>query len=214
MILNRTNKTSLDEFLEKRGIEKNDFHLKENSILLQKIIFMKRHQNNNINYNQYFRNLTLNNFYLNHSKRKNIFTRLEKRTKENQLFNENNNQPKKNIIYMNYISNFNKNSKDKNSPMKEEKKYDNLSINCNLFKDTLYTKEENEKEYIFQTSTRRNNISNENILNRINRNNINDNHNKNPNNNSLNKRFFETTYKIRSNKWKYLIPKSNKKLIY
>ena len=76
MILNRTNKTTLDEFLEKRGIEKNNFHLKENSILLQKILFMKRHQKNNTNYNQYFTNLTLNNFYLNQSsKRKNIFTR-------------------------------------------------------------------------------------------------------------------------------------------
>ena len=114
MILNRTNKTTLDEFLEKRGIEKNNFHLKENSILLQKILFMKRHQKNNTNYNQYFTNLTLNNFYLNQSsKRKNIFTRLQKSTKDKALFNENNKEQKKNIIYMNYISNFNKNSKDK-----------------------------------------------------------------------------------------------------
>ena len=210
MILNRTNKTTLDEFLEKRGIEKNNFHLKENSILLQKILFMKRHQKNNTNYNQYFPNLTLNNFYLNQSsKRKNIFTRLQKSTKDKALFNENNEQQKKNIIYMNYISNFNKNSKDK----KEEKKYDNLSINCNLFKDTLNTKDEKEKEYIFQTSTRRNNTSNENILNRINRNNTIDN-NKYQNNSSLNKRFFETTWKLRANKWKDLIPKTNKKLIY
>ena len=43
-MINRINKTSLDEFLERRGIEKNNFHLKENSILLQKIISMKRHQ--------------------------------------------------------------------------------------------------------------------------------------------------------------------------
>ena len=210
MILNRTNKTTLDEFLEKRGIEKNNFHLKENSILLQKILFMKRHQKNNTNYNQYFTNLTLNNFYLNQSsKRKNIFTRLQKSTKDKALFNENNKEQKKNIIYMNYISNFNKNSKDK----KEEKKYDNLSINCNLFKDTLNTKDEKEKEYIFQTSTRRNNTSNENILNRINRNNTIDN-NKYQNNTSLNKRFFETTWKLRANKWKDLIPKANKKIIY
>ena len=214
MILNRTNKTTLDEFLEKRGIEKNNFHLKENSILLQKILFMKRHQKNNTNYNQYFTNLTLNNFYLNQSsKRKNIFTRLQKSTKDNALFNENNKEQKKNIIYMNYISNFNKNSKDKNEKIKEEKKYDNLSINCNLFKDTLNTKDEKEKEYIFQTSTRRNNTSNENILNRINRNNTIDN-NKYQNNTSLNKRFFETTWKLRANKWKDLIPKTNKKIIY
>ena len=114
---------------------------------------------------------------------------------------------------MKYISNFNKNSKDKKEEIKKEKKYDNLSINCNLFKDTLNTKDENEKEYIFQTSTRRNNTSNENILNRINRNNTIDN-NKYQNNSSLNKRFFETTWKLRANKWKDLIPKTNKKIIY
>ena len=213
MIQNRTNNTSLDEFLEKRGIEKNNFHLKENSVLLQKILFMKRHQKNNTDFIQYYPNLTLNNFYLNqNSKGKNIFTRLQKSKKEYKLFNDNNNKQNKNIIYMNYISNFNKNSKDKNEQIKE-KKYDNLSINCNLFNDTLNSKNENEKEYIFQTSTKYINTSNENILNRINRINSNDN-NKYPNNNSLNKQFFETTCKIRTNKWEDLIPKSNKKLIY
>ena len=213
MIQNRTNKTSLDEFLEKRGIEKNNFHLKENSILLQKILFMKRHQKNNTDYNLYYPNLTLNNFYLNqNSKRKNILTQFQKNTKENILFNENNNKQKKNIIYMNYISNFNKNSKDKNEQKKEGKKYDNLSINCNLFSDSLNNKNEKETEYIFHTSTKSIDTSNENILNRINR--INTNYNKYKNNNSLNKRFFETTFKKRTNRLQDLILKSNKKLIY
>ena len=120
-MINRINKTSLDEFLERRGIEKNNFHLKENSILLQKIISMKRHPKNNSNFNQYYPNLTLNNFYLNqNSNRKNIHTRLIKRPKENQILI---NQQKKNTIYMNYISHFNKDSKDKekNEKTKEEK---------------------------------------------------------------------------------------------
>ena len=211
-MINRINKTSLDEFLERRGIEKNNFHLKENSILLQKIISMKRHPKNNSNFNQYYPNLTLNNFYLNqNSNRKNIHTRLIKRPKENQILI---NQQKKNTIYMNYISNFNKDSKDKekNEKTKEEKKYDNLSLNHNLFTDTLNSKNEKEKEYIFHTSTKPIDKSNENILNRINRNNIND--SRHTNNNSFNKRFFETTFKSRGNKWKDLILKSKKNLVY
>ena len=211
-MINRINKTSLDEFLERRGIEKNNFHLKENSILLQKIITMKRHPKNNSNFNQYYPNLTLNNFYLNqNSNRKNIHTRLIKRPKENQILI---NQQKKNTIYMNYISHFNKDSKDKekNEKTKEEKKYDNLSLNHNLFTDTLNSKNEKEKEYIFHTSTKPIDKSNENILNRINRNNIND--SRHTNNNSFNKRFFETTFKSRGNKWKDLILKSKKNLVY
>ena len=212
-MINRINKTSLDEFLERRGIEKNNFHLKENSILLQKIITMKRHPKNNSNFNQYYPNLTLNNFYLNqNSNRKNIHTRLIKRPKENQILI---NQQKKNtIIYMNYISHFNKDSKDKekNEKTKEEKKYDNLSLNHNLFTDTLNSKNEKEKEYIFHTSTKPIDKSNENILNRINRNNINN--SRHTNNNSFNKRFFETTFKSRGNKWKDLILKSKKNLVY
>ena len=211
-MINRINKTSLDEFLERRGIEKNNFHLKENSILLQKIITMKRHPKNNSNFNQYYPNLTLNNFYLNqNSNRKNIHTRLIKRPKENQILI---NQQKKNTIYMNYISHFNKDSKDKekNEKTKEEKKYDNLSLNHNLFTDTLNSKNEKEKEYIFHTSTKPIDKSNEIILNRINRNNIND--SRHTNNNSFNKRFFETTFKSRGNKWKDLILKSKKNLVY
>ena len=211
-MINRINKTSLDEFLERRGIEKNNFHLKENSILLQKIISMKRHPKNNSNFNQYYPNLTLNNFYLNqNSNRKNIHTRLIKRPKENQILI---NQQKKNTIYMNYISHFNKDSKDKekNEKTKEEKKYDNLSLNHNLFTDSLNSKNEKEKEYIFHTSTKPLDKSNENILNRINRNNIND--SRHTNNNSFNKRFFETTFKSRGNKWKDLILKSKKNLVY
>ena len=211
-MINRINKTSLDEFLERRGIEKNNFHLKENSILLQKIISMKRHPKNNSNFNQYYPNLTLNNFYLNqNSNRKNIHTRLIKRTKENQILI---NQQKKNTIYINYISHFNKDSKDKekNEKTKEEKKYDNLSLNHNLFTDTLNSKNEKEKEYIFHTSTKPLDKSNENILNRINRNNIND--SRHTNNNSFNKRFFETTFKSRGNKWKDLLLKSKRNLVY
>ena len=211
-MINRINKTSLDEFLERRGIEKNNFHLKENSILLQKIISMKRHPKNNSNFNQYYPNLTLNNFYLNqNSNRKNIHTRLIKRPKENQILI---NQQKKNTIYMNYISHFNKDSKDKekNEKTKEEKKYDNLSLNHNLFTDTLNSKNEKEKEYIFHTSTKPIDKSNENILNRINRNNIND--SRHTNNNSFNKRFFETTFKSRGNKWKDLLLKSKRNLVY
>ena len=211
-MINRINKTSLDEFLERRGIEKNNFHLKENSILLQKIISMKRHPKNNSNFNQYYPNLTLNNFYLNqNSNRKNIHTRLIKRPKENQILI---NQQKKNTIYMNYISHFNKDSKEKekNEKTKEEKKYDNLSLNHNLFTDTLNSKNEKEKEYIFHTSTKPLDKSNENILNRINRNNIND--SRHTNNNSFNKRFFETTFKSRGNKWKDLLLKSKRNLVY
>ena len=211
-MINRINKTSLDEFLERRGIEKNNFHLKENSILLQKIISMKRHPKNNSNFNQYYPNLTLNNFYLNqNSNRKNIHTRLIKRPKENQILI---NQQKKNTIYMNYISHFNKDSKDKekNEKTKEEKKYDNLSLNHNLFTDTLNSKNEKEKEYIFHTSTKPLDKSNENILNRINRNNIND--SRHTNNNSFNKRFFEITIKSRGNKWKDLLLKSKRNLVY
>ena len=211
-MINRINKTSLDEFLERRGIEKNNFHLKENSILLQKIISMKRHPKNNSNFNQYYPNLTLNNFYLNqNSNRKNIHTRLIKRPKENQILI---NQQKKNTIYMNYISHFNKDSKDKekNEKTKEEKKYDNLSLNHNLFTDTLNSKNEKEKEYIFHTSTKPIDKSNEIILNRINRNNIND--SRHTNNNSFNKRFFETTFKSRGNKWKDLLLKSKRNLVY
>ena len=211
-MINRINKTSLDEFLERRGIEKNNFHLKENSILLQKIISMKRHPKNNSNFNQYYPNLTLNNFYLNqNSNRKNIHTRLIKRPKENQILI---NQQKKNTIYMNYISHFNKDSKDKekNEKTKEEKKYDNLSLNHNLFTDSLNSKNEKEKEYIFHTSTKPIDKSNEIILNRINRNKKND--SRHTNNNSFNKRFFETTFKSRGNKWKDLILKSKKNLVY
>ena len=211
-MINRINKTSLDEFLERRGIEKNNFHLKENSILLQKIISMKRHPKNNSNFNQYYPNLTLNNFYLNqNSNRKNIHTRLIKRPKENQILI---NQQKKNTIYINYISHFNKDSKDKekNEKTKEEKKYDNLSLNHNLFTDTLNSKNEKEKEYIFHTSTKPIDKSNEIILNRINRNNIND--SRHTNNNSFNKRFFETTFKSRGNKWKDLLLKSKRNLVY
>ena len=211
-MINRINKTSLDEFLERRGIEKNNFHLKENSILLQKIISMKRHPKNNSNFNQYYPNLTLNNFYLNqNSNRKNIHTRLIKRPKENQILI---NQQKKNTIYINYISHFNKDSKDKekNEKTKEEKKYDNLSLNHNLFTDTLNSKNEKEKEYIFHTSTKPIDKSNEIILNRINRNIIND--SRHTNNNSFNKRFFETTFKSRGNKWKDLLLKSKRNLVY
>ena len=211
-MINRINKTSLDEFLERRGIEKNNFHLKENSILLQKIISMKRHPKNNSNFNQYYPNLTLNNFYLNqNSNRKNIHTRLIKRPKENQILI---NQQKKNTIYMNYISHFNKDSKDKEKNEKaiEEKKCDNLPLNHNLFTDTLNSKKEKEKEYIFHTSTKPIDKSNEIILNRINRNIIND--SRHTNNNSFNKRFFETTFKSRGNKWKDLLLKSKRNLVY
>ena len=211
-MINRINKISLDEFLERRGIEKNNFHLKENSILLQKIISMKRHPKNNSNFNQYYPNLTLNNFYLNqNSNRKNIHTRLIKRPKENQILI---NQQKKNTIYMNYISHFHKDSKDKEKNEKtiEEKKCDNLPLNHNLFTDSLNSKNEKEKEYIFHTSTKPLDKSNENILNRINRNNIND--SRHTNNNSFNKRFFETTFKSRGNKWKDLLLKSKRNLVY
>ena len=209
MIPNGKTKTSLDEFLERRGIEKNNFHLNENSILLQKILLMKGHKI--INYNQFRPNFTLNNFYTNqNTKRKIVLNRLQKRTKEYKIFNDYNAQ-KKNTIYNNFVSNLPNVSKEKekNKYLKEEK-YDNLSINCNIFSDTINSKNEAKKEYIFRTSTKTVNISNESILNRINRN-KNDNKYNNSNDSFYN-RFFETTYKIRDNKMTNNIFKTDKKI--
>lgn len=211
MIPNRNTRISLDEFLERRGIEKNNFHLNENSVLLQKILMMKGHKTKN--YNQFRPNYTLNNFYTNHNTKRKIFlNRLQKRTKEYKIFNENNNQ-KKNTIYNNFVSNLGIISKEKenNNNLNEENNYDNLSINCNLFSDTLNGKNEVNKEYIFHTSTKLVDISNESILNRINRNNDSKYNNSND---SFNNRFFETTYKIRANNLKKNFFKTNKKLVY
>ena len=211
MIPNRKTRTSLDEFLERRGIEKNNFHLNENSVLLQKILMMKGHKIKN--YNQFRPNYTLNNFYTNHNTKRKIFlNRLQKRTKEYKIFNENNNQ-KKNTIYNNFVSNLGNVSKEKenNKNLIDEKNYDNLSINCKLFSDTLNSKNETKKEYIFHTSTKLVDISNESILNRINRNNDSKYNNSND---SFNNRFFETTYKIRANNLKNNFFKTNKKLVY
>ena len=209
MIPNGKTRTSLDEFLERRGIEKNNFHLNENSILLQKILLMKGHKIKN--YNHFRPNFTLNNFYTNqNTKRKIVLNRLQKRTKEYKIFNDYNAQ-KKNTIYNNFVSNLPNVSKEKekNKYLKEEK-YDNLSINCNIFSDTINSKNEAKKEYIFRTSTKTVNISNESILNRINRN-KNDNKYNNSNDSFYN-RFFETTYKIRDNKMKNNIFKTDKKI--
>lgn len=185
-------KTSLDIFLANRGIERNNFHLNEKSILLQKIINMKRNQKNN---SHNFSNYKLYNNYANQNTRRKICNnKLIKRGQNNNL---------NNLIYNNYVTNFSKNIK----PKKEEnKKFDNWTINCNYFSDTFRNEnEKNEKEYIFHTSTKPLDVSNESILNRINRTN---------NDKSKTQKNFRTSFKPPKNKLSDLINTTEKKFIY
>ena len=155
MISHERIKSSLDEFLAVRGIERNNFHLSEKSILLQKIISMKRNQKNK-NYN--YSNLPLNNDYMNQiPKRKMVKNKLVKKSNKYNIFNNIiNNQKKKNTIYNNYISNFGNNPRNnKINKIEDNNKNDNLTINCNYFTETFKSgNEKYEKEYVFHTSTK------------------------------------------------------------
>ena len=205
-------KSSLDEFLAVRGIERNNFHLSEKSILLQKIISMKRNQKNK-NYN--YSSLPLNNDYLNQIPNRKVFkNRLVKKSNKYNIFNENiiNNQ-KKNSIYNNYISNFGNNARNiKANKIENNNMKDNLTINCNYFTETFKNgNEKYEKEYIFHTSTKPLDASNESILNRINRT---SNGKSNNYNNPYAYKFFKTSFKPTTNKFQDIIHKQNKKFIY
>lgn len=204
---------SFNEFLERRGIERNKFYLNENSILLQKIINLKRYQNNkNQKYTSY---IPYNTNIDRKNKRKIITNRLQKRTNDYEIFKDKDKQ-NKNSIYSNYISNFRNISNDKIILKEKEKnEYDNLSINHNLFTDTINSKNYNEKEYIFHTSTKPvdKESSNKIILNRINRNSKDKFSNKN--NNSLNHKYLVTDFKINTDKVRNnIINKTDKKFIY
>ena len=204
---------SFNEFLERRGIERNKFYLKENSILLQKIINLKRYQNNkNQKYTSY---IPYNTNIDRKNKRKIITNRLQKRTNDYEIFKDKDKQ-NKNSIYSNYISNFRNISNNKIILKEKEKnEYDNLSINHNLFTDTINSKNYNEKEYIFHTSTKPvdKESSNKIILNRINRNSKDKFSNKN--NNSLNHKYLVTDFKINTDKVRNnIINKTDKKFIY
>ena len=134
MISNGKSKISLEEFLQVRGISTNNFHLNEKSILLKKIINMKRYQKNN-HYPKYL----LNEIYMNqNTKRKTLNDRLIKKDNSLNNFNINNNQ-RKNTIYNNYISNFGNVIKPINLKKREKNQNENLSINYNYFNDTLRT---------------------------------------------------------------------------
>ena len=118
MIPNGKMRISFNEFLERRGIERNKFYLKENSILLQKIINLKRYQNNkNQKYTSY---IPYNTNIDRKNKRKIITNRLQKRTNDYEIFKDKDKQ-NKNSIYSNYISNFRNISNDK-IILKEKKK--------------------------------------------------------------------------------------------
>ena len=206
MISNGKSKISLEEFLQTRGISTNNFHLNEKSILLQKIINMKRYQKNN-NYSKYL----LNEIYMNqNTKRKTLNDRLIKKDNSYNNFNINNNQ-RKNTIYNNYISNFGNAIKPINLKKREKNQNENLSINYNYFNDTLRTgNKKTEKEYIFHTSPKPLDTSNESILNRINRTN-----NEKYNNIGLNSfRHFQTSFKRSNNKFNDIIHRTDKKFIY
>ena len=207
MIPKRNIKTSLDEFLAERGIDRNNFHLTEKSVLLQKIIAMKRQKKKNQDYFTYIMN---NNFFNQNTKRKIFNNRLKKRTNNYNIFN--NNYQKNNSIYNNYKSNFGNFHHIIKLTKKEKDKNDNLSINCNYFSDTFKNgKEKFEKDYIFHTSTKPLEVSNESILNRINRKSK-DKHNSN-NNSDINQ-YFRTSFKYPSNKFKEMIHKTENKFIY
>ena len=204
-------KSSLDEFLAVRGIERNNFHLSEKSILLQKIISMKRNQKNK-NYN--YSNLPLNNDYMNQiPKRKMVKNKLVKKSNKYNIFNNIINNQKKNTIYNNYISNFGNNPRNnKINKIEDNNKNDNLTINCNYFTETFKSgNEKYEKEYVFHTSTKPLDASNESILNRINRT---SNDKSNNYNNQDAYQFFKTPFKQTINKFKDIIHRPDKKFIY
>ena len=211
MISHERIKSSLDEFLAVRGIERNNFHLSEKSILLQKIISMKRNQKNK-NYN--YSNLPLNNDYMNQiPKRKMVKNKLVKKSNKYNIFNNIINNQKKNTIYNNYISNFGNNPRNnKINKIEDNNKNDNLTINCNYFTETFKSgNEKYEKEYVFHTSTKPLDASNESILNRINRT-SNDKSNNYNNQDAYN--FFKTPFKQTINKFKDIIHRPDKKFIY
>ena len=211
MISHERIKSSLDEFLAVRGIERNNFHLSEKSILLQKIISMKRNQKNK-NYN--YSNLPLNNDYMNQiPKRKMVKNKLVKKSNKYNIFNNIINNQKKNTIYNNYISNFGNNPRNnKINKIEDNNKNDNLTINCNYFTETFKSgNEKYEKEYVFHTSTKPLDASNESILNRINRT-SNDKSNNYNNQDAYN--FFKTPFKQTINKFKGIIHRPDKKFIY
>ena len=212
MISHERIKSSLDEFLAVRGIERNNFHLSEKSILLQKIISMKRNQKNK-NYN--YSNLPLNNDYMNQiPKRKMVENKLVKKSNKCNIFNNIiNNQKKKNTIYNNYISNFGNNPRNnKINKIEDNNRNDNLTINCNYFTETFKSgNEKYEKEYVFHTSTKPLDAFNESILNRINRTN---NDKTNNDNNQDAYKFFKTPFKQTINKFKDIIHRPDKKFIY
>lgn len=211
MISHERIKSSLDEFLAVRGIERNNFHLSEKSILLQKIISMKRNQKNK-NYN--FSNLQLNNDYMYQiPKRKMVKNKLVKKSNKYNIFNNIINNQKKNTIYNNYISNFGNNPRNnKINKIEDNNKNDNLTINCNYFTETFKSgNEKYEKEYVFHTSTKPLDASNESILNRINR--TSDDKSNNYNNQDA-YQFFKTPFKQTINKFKDIIHRPDKKFIY
>ena len=226
MLTHEKIKTSLDEFFESRGIERGEFRLSEKSILLQKIISMKR---KNKNKNSNISISPLSNDYIEQTPKRKVFqNRLIKKPNKYNLFNDiKENNLMKNTIYNNYISNFGNFSKkdkvtkvDKDTKKEENKKY-NLTINCNYFSDEFKNgNQEDEKKYTFHTSTKPLNTSNEIILNRINRiNNKRNNSKKNSiNNSNINNsnsnKFFKTSYKPTTNKFKNIIINTNNKFIY
>ena len=209
MISHERIKSSLDEFLAVRGIERNNFHLSEKSILLQKIISMKRNQKNK-NYN--YSNLPLNNDYMNQiPKRKMVKNKLVKKSIKYNIFNNIINNQKKNTIYNNYISNFGNNPRNnKINKIEDNNKNDNLTINCNYFTETFKSgNEKYEKEYVFHTSTKPLDVSNESILNRINRTS-----NDKSNNYNNQDAYQLTPFKQTINKFKDIIHRPDKKFIY
>ena len=173
MITKSQIKTSLDYFLVKRGIDNYNFHLNENSILLNKILKLK---NRNKNINNNFPKISVYNDMNLAPKRKIITTRLIKKPNKDNIYNININQKNNNTIYNNYISNFAKTSKDINT--KENNSNNNLSIKDNIFYEHLEKNIPKQKEYIFHTSIKSSNIPNDSILKRFNKN---KNHNFNTN---------------------------------
>ena len=212
-------KSSFDEFFERRGIKRGEFHLNEKSLLLQKIINMKRNTKN-IN----SANTSISYDYIEATPKKKLFqNKLIKKSNKFDLFNDEDKiNLMKNNIYNNYISNFGNNSnKDKvikvskDNKIKENKR-NNLSINCNYFSDEFKKgSQKNDKNNIFNTSSKPLDTSKEIILNRINRiNNKRNNYNNNIINNSNKNKFFKTFHKPTTNKFKNIINNSNNKFIY
>ena len=212
-------KSSFDEFFERRGIKRDEFHLNEKSLLLQKIINMKRNTKN-IN----SANTSISYDYIEATPKKKLFqNKLIKKSNKFDLFNDEDKiNLMKNNIYNNYISNFGNNSnKDKvikvskDNKIKENKR-NNLSINCNYFSDEFKKgSQKNDKNNIFNTSSKPLDTSKEIILNRINRiNNKRNNYNNNIINNSNKNKFFKTFHKPTTNKFKNIINNSNNKFIY